>query len=256
MRRFALAVPLVVLAAATGSSATSASAGAADDSVPTAERAHRSLADLSSRVTQGWADNSLTYTQLESSLREGKRLRIGCGLVSTLAVRRMLRMGIRARLVAMVSLDRTIPADESLGHTFMEVRVGDGWQVYDLTFNRRPVDANRNGMSAARMMQIVRRNGRLRFELLSHDPEIDYASFPPGFSEEKYRAIWAAGVRAFYARYMQKLLVWTSAGWTFTADPHSRSYVESLSPAYHWVSQSEFSAIVNSPSVDLAALSW
>ena len=254
--RCALVLPVLALAALTGAPATSAGADGAADPVPMKVRAQRSLADLSTRVTQGWVDNSLTFSQLEARLLQGERLRVGCGIVSTLAIRRMLRMGIPARLVAMVSLDRTIPADESFGHTFMEVRLGGRWQVYDLTFNRKPLDVTGNGLSAARMIRLVRRNERLRFEVLSRDPEIDYSGFPADFSEEKYREVWKGGVRSFYTRYMQKLLVWTSSGWTFTAEPQTRSYVESLSPAYRWVPEATFSAIMTSSSADFAPLSW
>ena len=98
--------------AAIAAAATLSLTGTAQAQTPS-----QALAGLAQHATHGWVDDAKPLPVLEHKLNQGRRIYVTCGTISRLAVRKMQRMGVPARLVGAVTTDKPNGVDD--GHILM-----------------------------------------------------------------------------------------------------------------------------------------
>jgi hypothetical protein len=91
------------------------------------------LTSIAADATHGWSGDKLPITTLESDLARGERIVASCGTMARLGVRAARRAGYQARMVAAFTR-RPLKGDD--GHIMMEVKLNEGWTVFDLDNNR------------------------------------------------------------------------------------------------------------------------
>ena len=216
-----LAAVLVVLLAV---AVVAPSAFASTRNAPSARdlRAIRILSSIAAHQVHGWSGDSVPLGKLESRLAHGKRIIASCGTVSKLGVLAARRAGYEARLVGSFTRDRL---DGDDGHLMMEVKLREGWTVFDL-------DNNRAASLGVGITELVR--DQRWGEVIAHDPQYDVAQInsstdlSPGY----YRFIFAH-LDGWYRRVLGVPTIFAHGSYWFH---DRRERARGVSMGYHWAS--------------------
>jgi hypothetical protein len=138
--------------------------------------ADRELHRIAWHVVHGPAQDGQSLDLLERRYARGETLVVTCGTVSRLAVRRLARLGVGARLVGAVTGGTSNGADD--GHIMVEVLTPRGWRVYDLDNNRQPVDVRGRGVTVSEFVHMRKR----RYRMLANDRKVSWPHMPKVFA--------------------------------------------------------------------------
>jgi len=223
------------IAAALAVAITLALTGTAQAQTPT-----QALTSLARHTTHGWVDDTKPLPVLEHKLNTGQRIYVTCGTISRLAVRKMQRMGVPARLVGAVTTRPQMNGDD--GHVLVEVRLNGRWQVFDLDNNRKPVDSAGHGITIRQFVAQTRRY----FVPLANDRKVSWAGV------EQYRAhsgwIFAseAGLQRWYDRILGIPTMYTdSRAWVAAASGAKADAARRL--GFNVVGSTVFQQLANGP---------
>lgn len=220
--------------------------------------ADATVAYVSAHTVEGWADTG-TLTEDEAAMSAGARIRVGCANQSILAARALIRRGILARIVEGASLDPAAPEGD-YGHTVMEAYVDGRWQVYDVTFNVKPVLPDGRGMTVERYAARLAANLPVRFVRLSNDDGVDWTDYPTALADMSHtRTEIALGVYGFDKLRLQVLLHWADGkhGWVFRGSQAVGNYVSGRWPWLRWLNTAAYAAVTGGATAyDRGILTW
>lgn len=220
--------------------------------------ASATVAYVAAHTVEGWADTG-TFAEDEALMAAGGRIRVGCSNQAILAARALIRRGIPARLIQGASLDPAAPSGD-YGHSIVEGFVDGRWQVYDVTFNVKPVLPNGAGMSVERYAARLAANQPIRFVRLANDDGVDWTNYPSELADIGHtRTEIGLGVYGFDKARLQQVFIWTaSRGFVFRAGPTVGAYVMGRWPTYyHWLGTAAYTALTSGPAAfDRNILAW
>lgn len=187
---------------------------------PSRARVDGVLGPLCEHMVHGLTDDDRSLEDLEAMLAAGQRIVVQCSKQSMLAIRALGRAGITARMVNPLWRGDWTTTD-SWGHTSMEVRMGDHWEVFDPTGNAQLVDRRGRGMdvsTACRTRPILTR---------------PFAADP----------LWAwegpGDLLAYYEKIFQIPVVEHAGYWRFH-DTADRARIEAIHFSWRWASREEW----------------
>jgi len=195
--------------------------GSASHGVEPPPDAETLLEDVSAGQHPGLAGDSRPQTELEQSFRDGKRLFVTCGIVSTLAQSMLAEEGVNSRVVTTATRKRFNGLDD--GHIN----------------NRVAVDEDGGYMG---LIEQLEAGDDRRWRTLSDDKLLDFRAAPPGARRVTVDLFIEKGIDAWYDRVLGTPLVETAPGsgeYVFR-DPAQQRRIEGSSPAFRLVGQAEW----------------
>lgn len=168
------------------------------------------LAGIASQQAHGWRQDKVPLSVLETKLADGARIAVSCGKVARLGVRAARRAGYQARLAGSFTRRRLNGFDD--GHVMFEVRLREGWTVFDL-------DDNRMAPPGTGISELVRDP---RWLLIADDFPYDRADLARD-PHRKYDLAAFADLDAWYARVLGVPTIWARGSiWFHDADERAR----------------------------------
>jgi hypothetical protein len=132
------------------------------------QRVTKILSRIAAHQVHGLSGDAIPISELESDLAAGQRIVVSCGTVAQIGVDAARQAGYEARRVGAFTRQRLNHYDD--GHVLMEVRLREGWTVFDL-------DNNRMAPPGVGITELVRDP---RWRLIAHDEPYDKAETAAG----------------------------------------------------------------------------
>ncbi len=195
------------------------------------------LSSIAWVVSHGTKDSFRPIDAWEKKAK-AEKLSITCGEIVTLAAKILADFGIQSRLVTTLTLDQWNTYDN--GHTLLEVKLDNVWQLYDLDHNAKLTNLNNNPLTILSFADHVKDNS-YKIDLIATDSIVDVSGFK---SKKGYDYVFmseqvALETSVWYKRMIQVVMVQDSTGiWFF--DKENRSRIESYSSSYRYMEKSEF----------------
>lgn len=186
------------------------------------QRVIGTLASIAAHQTHGWSGDAVPITELEADIAAGRRVVISCGTVARLGIRAARTAGYEARLVASITRDQLTGDD---GHTMLEVRLRQGWTVFDL-------DNNRMAQPGVGLSELVRAPS---WRVIANDApynRAEIAATDDKLGPAYYRSVYAH-LGAWYRRVLGVPLIYAH-GFFWFHDAQERARAESF--GYRWAS--------------------
>ncbi len=181
------------------------------------------LGPLSEKMGHGDTHEGLSLDELEALMNQGVRLVILCGNQSSLAIRALSRAGIDARLINPLT-NEPWQNNAAFGHTSMEVRVEDRWQVFDMTGNAQLVDSQGVGLDVSTACQ----TRPLLYRSFAFDP---LTTTPNSALND---------LQAYYEWVFQIPIIRSDDLWWRFHDARNRDRIESIDHSWHWATGKEW----------------
>lgn len=180
------------------------------------------LGPLAEKIEHGDVHEGLSLDELEALMAQGVRLIVLCGNQSSLAIRALNRAGIDARLINPLT-NEPWQDNAAFGHTSMEVRVEDRWQVFDMTGNAQLVDSQGVGMDVSTACQ----TRPLLYRSFAFDP---INSSPNALDD----------LQAYYEFVFQIPIIRSDDLWWRFHDAANRDRIQSIDHSWHWATGKEW----------------
>lgn len=185
------------------------------------QRAIRIMSSIAAHQVHAYSGDKLPIGQLESDVAAGQRILVSCGTVSQVGVDAARRAGFEAREVGAFTRQPLNHYDD--GHIMVEVRLSEGWTVFDL-------DNNRMAPPGVGITQIVRDP---RWRMIAHDPAYDVAETEAD-PDPAYDIYMFTHMNVWYRRVLGVPTVWGADGTVWFHDGAERE--RGLSMGYQWAS--------------------
>jgi hypothetical protein len=198
------------------------------------EAAEGLLKLIADQTTYGYIDDDLSLPVAEERLDTGERLFVSCGKVSLLAQRMLADRGVESRLAATITRQPFNGIDD--GHTMLEVRRAEKWELFDLGNNRVAVDENGEPLS---FIEQIRAGKDRRWRVLSGDSGIDLRGLTAADRRYMQKTFIEGGLERWYDRVLGIPLVEapaSSGSFVFhQGRAQIRRYNRTHGSAYEWV---------------------
>jgi hypothetical protein len=158
---------------------------------------HQILSHIAQNQTHSWANDGIGIAGMAAKYHSGQRLYVTCGNVSEFARQILAGAGYRSRVVQTLTRDAWDYSND--GHLMTEVYYNGRWQLYDLDFNVRAVDADGHGIGVVAQVAAVRA-GTARWQTIATDTLLNENEPNQALLENARRNI--SDMRVFYRRVM------------------------------------------------------
>jgi hypothetical protein len=179
-------------------------------------------------TSHGIADNTLNPALLDQAVM-WRKVSVTCGEVSVWILDLARRAGFEARFVTTLTLDRLNESDN--GHSMVEIRGEDGWELFDVDNNTRFAAGGRP-LSLAELVERIP-SGNYDIERLAADTPLDPDFGDPNSDFAFYGELIVVNedaLRSWYARVIQVPGIRAGDDYYFAGHPER---IESYASAYH-----------------------